>query len=97
MLLLGPDGKAVQRDTAVVRGLLDLGGETAAVQLETLVAHLRAEGYRTPRDGSLVDVVGFVCNWLANRPHEIREGYTVRRTIPDFFTLRAAAGAKPSL
>lgn len=90
MNLIDPDGRTVHRDTAVVDGLFASGGETAAVPLEDLVALLRRQGYRTPRGGSLTNVVGFVCNWLANRPNEVRGGYTIRRVSPDSFMLRAS-------
>lgn len=82
-LVLGTE--SIHRDEAVFSGMRHLGGATTVVRLEHLVAHLRDAGYQTPRGGSLVDVVTYVCNWFANRPDKCHDGYAIRRVAPDLF------------
>ena len=78
-----------KRDKAVFNGLRELGVQHEPVWLEDLCKHLRENGYRTERGGSVVnELSGVVLPWFTTtHPDQGYDGWRIVRVPPDLFRL----------
>lgn len=80
----------LERDKAVFAALQDLADEGTPAWFENVCRHLRDNGYRTARDGSIANELAFVLRHFVNNPDRGWRGARIVRIQPDLYALEAS-------
>ncbi|WP_428274406.1 hypothetical protein [Candidatus Palauibacter sp.] len=76
-----------ERDKVVFGALHALADAGTPGWVENVCGYLRESGYRTERDGSIVNQVTFVLRHFVNNPDRGWQGYRIVEVQPDLYAL----------
>lgn len=81
----------LERDKAVFTALRDLADKGTPGWFENVCGHLRDNGYRTERDGSIANEVALVLRHFVNNPDRSWQGVRIVRIQPDLYALELSS------